>query len=226
MKITKWRERRPWPPNRLTENLPSPYAMRLEKGDSLSQSQMPLRLLISLPLLNQFVSIFQTIYFARIRSMKEWILSTVVLFTNFFFLTIIRCSSKEEKSVLHTILPSDTWKGIDNLHISHNASGMEANIRVFLIRNSSSHSSLDVNSLELPCLTATLCFTRLCYGSSSCAVDAKINFIKKCALSASSVIKNSTFCWHSWQGFIGQNIFLRYVANLPHNQFYKIKIHF
>ena len=45
---------------------------------------------------------------------------------------------------------------IDDLHISHNASGMEANIRVLLIHNSSSHSSLDVNDLEL-----TLCFTRL-----------------------------------------------------------------
>ena len=50
---------------------------------------------------------------------------------------------------------------IDNLHISHNASGMGANIRVLLIRNSSSHSSLDVNGLELPCLAATMCFTRL-----------------------------------------------------------------
>ena len=48
---------------------------------------------------------------------------------------------------------------IDDLHISHNASGMGANIRVFLIRNSS-HSSLDVNSLELPCLAATMCFAR------------------------------------------------------------------
>ena len=56
---------------------------------------------------------------------------------------------------------------IDNLCISHNASGMEANIRVFLIRNSSSHSSLDVNNLELPCLAATLCFTRLHYQGSS-----------------------------------------------------------
>ena len=50
---------------------------------------------------------------------------------------------------------------IDDLHISHNASGMGANIRVLLIRNSSSHSSLDVNGLELPCLAATMCFTRL-----------------------------------------------------------------
>ena len=50
---------------------------------------------------------------------------------------------------------------IDDLHISHNASGMGANIRVLLIRNSSSHSSLDVNGLELPCLAATLCVTRL-----------------------------------------------------------------
>ena len=47
------------------------------------------------------------------------------------------------------------------MHISHNASGMEANIRVLLIRNSSSHSSLDVKDLELPSLAATLCFTRL-----------------------------------------------------------------
>ena len=50
---------------------------------------------------------------------------------------------------------------IDDLHISRNASSMEGNIRVLLIRNSSSHSSLDVNGLELPCLAATLCFTRL-----------------------------------------------------------------
>ena len=52
-------------------------------------------------------------------------------------------------------------KWIEDLHISHNASGMEANIRVLLIRNSSSHSSLDVNGLEFLCLAATLCFTRL-----------------------------------------------------------------
>ena len=50
---------------------------------------------------------------------------------------------------------------IDDLHISHNASGMGANIRVLLIRNPGSHSSLDVNGLELPCLAATMCFTRL-----------------------------------------------------------------
>ena len=50
---------------------------------------------------------------------------------------------------------------IDDLHISHNASDMEANIRVLLISNSINHSSLDVNGLELPCLSATLCFTRL-----------------------------------------------------------------
>ena len=102
----------------------------------------------------------------------------------------------------HKLLPSQTIlsqctsiidEGImDNLRISHNASGMEANIRVFLIRNSSSHSSLDVNGLELPCLAATLCFTRLHYRGSivfyenyitkvvrSCAVDAKgINLSK------------------------------------------------
>ena len=57
--------------------------------------------------------------------------------------------------------PHETLHAIDDLHISHNASGMGANIRVLLIRNSSSHSSLDVNGLELPCLAATMCFTRL-----------------------------------------------------------------
>ena len=56
---------------------------------------------------------------------------------------------------------------IGDSHISHNASGMEANIRVLLIRNSSSHSSLDVNGLELPCLASTLCFTRLCNQGNS-----------------------------------------------------------
>ena len=53
-------------------------------------------------------------------------------------------------------------KQIDDLHISHSASGMGANIPVLLIRNSSSHSSLDVNGLELPWIAAKLCFTRLC----------------------------------------------------------------
>ena len=56
---------------------------------------------------------------------------------------------------------------IDDLHTSHNALGMEANIRVLLICNFSSHSSLDVNDLEFPCLAATLCFTRLCNQGSS-----------------------------------------------------------
>ena len=68
------------------------------------------------------------------------------------------------------------WRPIDDLHISHNASGMGANIRVLLTRNSSSHSSLDVNGLELPCLAATLCFrdyvTEIIRSS---AVDTKIN---------------------------------------------------
>ena len=64
--------------------------------------------------------------------------------------------------VYHKQTTSACWTyRIDNLHISHNASGMGANIRVLLIRNSSSHSSLDVNGLELPCLAATMCFTRL-----------------------------------------------------------------
>ena len=66
---------------------------------------------------------------------------------------------------------------IDDLHISHNASGMEANLRVLLIRNSSSHSSLVVNGLELPCLAATLCLyeTIVTKVVRSCAVGAKIN---------------------------------------------------
>ena len=55
---------------------------------------------------------------------------------------------------------------IDDLHISHNALGMEANIRVLLIR-SSSHSSLDVNDLERSCLAAALCFMRLCNQDNS-----------------------------------------------------------
>ena len=50
--------------------------------------------------------------------------------------------------------PSMLWAVMDNLHISHNALGMGANIRVLLIRNSSSHSSLVVNGFELPCLAA------------------------------------------------------------------------
>ena len=71
-------------------------------------------------------------------------------------------------------------QAIDNLHISHNASGMGANIQVLLVRISSSHSSLDVNGLELPCLAATMCFTRLRNQMviRSCAVDAKINLSK------------------------------------------------
>ena len=59
------------------------------------------------------------------------------------------------------------WHTIDNLHISHNASGKEADIRVVLIRNSSRHSSLDITGLELPCLAANMCFARLRYQGSS-----------------------------------------------------------
>ena len=58
-------------------------------------------------------------------------------------------------------VPLDAYLRIEDLHISHNASGMGANIRVLLIRNSSSQCSLDVNGFELPCLAATMCFTRL-----------------------------------------------------------------
>ena len=66
---------------------------------------------------------------------------------------------------------------IDDFHISHNALGMEANIRVLLIRNSSSHSSLVVNGLEFPCLAATLCLYKTMVTKVVCswAVDAKIN---------------------------------------------------
>ena len=45
---------------------------------------------------------------------------------------------------------------IDGLHISHNASGMEANIRVLLTRNSGSHSSLDVNGFGFPVLSGNI----------------------------------------------------------------------
>ena len=72
------------------------------------------------------------------------------------------------------------FKTIDNLHISHNTSGMEANIQVLSIRNSRSHSLLVVNGLELPCLAATLCLnenmvTRVV---RSCAVYAKVSSSK------------------------------------------------
>ena len=76
-------------------------------------------------------------------------------------LSIITVLSMSEDFIKMMILIHFARKSIDDMHISHNASGMEANIRVLLIRNSSSHSSLDVNGLELPCLAATLCFTRL-----------------------------------------------------------------
>ena len=54
------------------------------------------------------------------------------------------------------------WR-LGNRRFTHIPSciGYGANIRVLLIPNSSSHSSLDVNSLEFPCLAATMCFTRL-----------------------------------------------------------------
>ena len=69
---------------------------------------------------------------------------------------------------------------IDDLHISHNASGMEANICVLLIRNANSHSSLVVNGLELPCLVATLCLYETMVAKVVCsyAVDAKRNWSK------------------------------------------------
>ena len=79
---------------------------------------------------------------------------------------------------------------IDDFHISNNASGMEANIRVRLIRNSSSHSSLDVNGLELPCLAATLCFTRLCnQGNSLMRSWYKNELIRNCELTTPSAIE-------------------------------------
>ena len=69
---------------------------------------------------------------------------------------------------------------IDDLQISHNASGMEANIRVLLICNSSSHSPLVVKGMELPCLAATLCLymTRVARTVRSWRVDAKVNLSK------------------------------------------------
>ena len=48
---------------------------------------------------------------------------------------------------------------IDDLYISHNASGMEANIRVLLICNSSSHSSLvRCQRLAAPVLSGNIVF--------------------------------------------------------------------
>ena len=49
---------------------------------------------------------------------------------------------------------------IDDLHISHNALGIEANIQVLLIHNSSSHSSLVVTGLELQCLAGNIVFVQ------------------------------------------------------------------
>ena len=46
------------------------------------------------------------------------------------------------------------------MHLSHNASGMEANIQVLSIRSSSSHSSLVVNSLRAPVLSGNIMFVR------------------------------------------------------------------
>ena len=53
---------------------------------------------------------------------------------------------------------------------------MEVNVRVLVILNSSSHSSLVVNGLELKCLAAILCMyeTMVTKVVRSCAVDAKI----------------------------------------------------
>ena len=55
---------------------------------------------------------------------------------------------------LHSLL---YWP-IDNLPMSHNALGMEANIRVCLIHNSSSHSSLDCQGLGAPVLSGYIVF--------------------------------------------------------------------
>ena len=69
---------------------------------------------------------------------------------------------------------------IDDLHISHNALGVGANIRVLLIRKSSSHSSLVINGKEFLCVAATLCLyeTRVVRVVRSCVVDAKVNISK------------------------------------------------
>ena len=116
---------------------------------------------------------------------------------------------------------------IDDLHISHNASGMKSNIQVLLICSSSSHSSLVVNSLELPCLATTLRLyeTMVIRVVCSCAVDAKFILSKT---ETYSLLYDRKF--HIFLTFlarvIDQNISLRYVANHSHNQFYKIKMLF
>ena len=117
------------------------------------------------------------------------------------------------------------WEGgsIDDLHLPHNWGQYTGTF----IRNSSSHSSLVVNGLELMCLAATLCLyeTRVTRVVCTCTVYAKVTMLKR-ELTASSTIKNSTFSWYSWQGFIGQNISWRFVANYSHYQFYKTKMLF
>ena len=62
--------------------------------------------------------------------------------------------------------------------ITENASALEVNIRVLLIRNSSRHSSLNVHCLELPFL-ATLCLyeTKVTRVVHSCAVNAMRNML-------------------------------------------------
>ena len=62
---------------------------------------------------------------------------------------------------------------IDDLHIFHDALDMEANIHVLLIHNCSSHSSLDVNGLELH-----LYETRVIMVVRSCTVNAKVTLSK------------------------------------------------
>ena len=47
---------------------------------------------------------------------------------------------------------------IDDLHISHNASGMEANIRVFLICNSSSQQLIRCQRLGAIMLSGNIVF--------------------------------------------------------------------
>ena len=47
---------------------------------------------------------------------------------------------------------------IDDLHISHNASGVGANVCVLLVHNSSSHISLDEKWLGAPRLSGNIVF--------------------------------------------------------------------
>ena len=92
---------------------------------------------------------------------------------------------------------------IDNLHIS----GMEANIRVLWIQNSSSHSALVVNSMELLWLAATMCLYKTKVARVIRSVDAKVNLSKSWTDSLLCNRKFNLFLTFLTRGSSAQNIF-------------------